>query len=276
MKYIILFITINLLSRQIVFSQLPAGTNTDESKVPAYTLADPLLMQNGKKVKNANEWNKVQRPYIYHLFEENVYGKYPTQRISIHYTTRETNSNALNGTATCKQVRIFLPKSGVPSFRGVTKPLDSTRGMDAGWPVEEILKHGYGLVTAYYGDIEADNKDGWKTGIRTTMKDVLKIEPEEWSAIGAWAWGLSRIMDYLEKDKSIDTKKVALIGHSRLGKTALWEGASDRRFSIVISNESGEGGAALSKRFYGETIKNLNDQFPHWFVAEYKKYISKE
>ncbi len=320
MKYITLFITISLLSRQIVFSQLPPGTNTDESKVPAYTLPDPLLMQNGKKVKNANEWNKVQRPYIYHLFEENVYGKYPTQKISIHYTTRETNSNALNGTATRKQVRIFLhptdttvfvdvllylphnvnqpvpvflgynffgnqtiqkdtaifpPKSGVPSFRGVTKPLDSTRGMDAGWPVEEILKHGYGLVTAYYGDIEADNKDGWKTGIRTTMKDVLKIEPEEWSAIGAWAWGLSRIMDYLEQDKSIDTKKVALIGHSRLGKTALWEGASDQRFSIVISNESGEGGAALSKRFYGETIKNLNDQFPHWFVAEYKKYSGK-
>ncbi len=163
----------------------------------------------------------------------------------------------------------------MPGYRGVSRSLDSTRGIDPNWSIKEIIAHGYGVVTAYYGDLEPDNKEGWKTGIRTTMKDILKIQPEEWGAIGAWAWGVSRIMDYLQQDKSIDGKKVALMGHSRLGKSALWAGASDPRFSIVISNESGEGGAALSRRIFGETIKNLNDQFPHWFVPGYKKFNNK-
>ncbi len=142
------------------------------------------------------------------------------------------------------------------------KATDSSRGSSASeWQIEEILSHGYALATAYYGDLEPDNPDGWKTGIRTTLKEVLNIEPEEWSAMGAWAYGLSRIMDYLQKDKDINAAKVALMGHSRLGKAALWAGASDARFALIISNESGEGGAALSKRWYGETVKNHHKCF---------------
>jgi len=302
-------------------AQYPPGTNVDESKVRPYTLPDPLLMSNGNKVKNTTEWNTVQRPYIYHLFEENVYGRYPVQPVTIHFKIRESSNNALNGTATRKQVRIYLHptdttvftdlliylpnavKAPVPVFlslnfngnqtvnkdpaifpsqnsvtpvNGVVEPLDSTRGTDPNWQIEEVITHGYGLATAHYGDFEPDNKDGWKTGIRTSLKDVLKIQPEEWGAIGAWAWGISRIMDYLQQDAAIDSKKVALMGHSRLGKASLWAGASDSRFAIVISNESGEGGAALSKRWYGETVKKINDQFPHWFVAAYKKYNDNE
>jgi hypothetical protein len=161
------------------------------------------------------------------------------------------------------------------SEKGVVnnKATDSSRGSSASqWQVEEILSHGYAVATAFYGDLEADNPDGWKTGIRTTLKDVLNIQPDEWCAIGAWAYGLSRIMDYLQKDNDINAAKIALIGHSRLGKTALWAGASDPRFALVISNESGEGGAALSKRWYGETVKIITDVFPHWFVAKYKTY----
>lgn len=296
-----------------VSAQLPPGTNVDESKVPPYVLPDPLLMSNSKTVKNEKEWNAIQRPYIYHLFEENVYGRYPTQPLPIHFKIRESSSNAVNGMATRKQVRIYLhptdttvftdlliylpnSKKTAPIFLSLNfngnqtvnkdpeifpsqdamqvneKPLDSTRGTDPYWHIEDVIARGYGVATAYYGDIEPDNKDGWKTGIRTTLKDVLKIQPEDWSALGAWAWGMSRIMDYLQQDPSIDPKRVVLMGHSRLGKASLWAGASDTRFAIVISNESGEGGAALSKRWFGETVKKINDQFPHWFVAAYKKY----
>jgi hypothetical protein len=171
---------------------------------------------------------------------------------------------------------IFLSSSWMPpKAKGVinNRATDASRGTDTSqWQLREILKHGYGLAVAYYGDIEPDNPDGWKTGIRTSLADALGIQPAEWSAIGAWAWGLERIMDYLQQDKAIDPKKIALIGHSRLGKAALWAGASDQRFALVVSNESGEGGAALSKRWYGETVAIINQKFPHWFVARYKTY----
>ncbi|MEO8415894.1 MAG: hypothetical protein ABI472_19695, partial [Ginsengibacter sp.] len=135
-----------------------------------------------------------------------------------------------------------------------------------------ILSHGYAVATAYDGDLEPDNPGGWKTGIRTTLQDVLHIRPDEWRAMGAWAYGLGRIMDYFQKDKDIIANRVALIGHSRLGKAALWAAASDPRFALIISNESGEGGATLSKRWFGETVKIINEKFPHWFVTKYKTY----
>jgi hypothetical protein len=142
------------------------------------------------------------------------------------------------------------------------------------WPLKEILARGYGVATAWYWDIEPDRPDGWQTGIRTRLAVPLQIEPWEWGAIGAWAWGLQRIADYLVNDPEIDAHRIIAIGHSRLGKTALWAAASDPRFTMVISNESGEGGAALSKRDYGETIAIINDYFPWWFCPAYKQYGS--
>ena len=296
-------------------------SNLDESKIPPYTLPDVLKMKDGKEVMTAQEWSNIQRSYIYHLYEEIQFGRYPSTVIPIKYRLLEKTENVFGGTATRKQVRIYLhptdtsiftdlliylPKKSrkpVPVFVGYNfsgnneiqndreilltrkwvptkskgslnnKATDSSRGGEATqWQVKEILSHGFGVATAYYGDLEPDNPDGWKTGIRTTLKDVLYIQPEEWSAMGAWAYGLSRILDYLQMDKQINAHKVALIGHSRLGKAALWAAASDQRFALIVSNESGEGGATLSKRYFGETVKIINQKFPHWFALNYKNY----
>jgi hypothetical protein len=145
-------------------------------------------------------------------------------------------------------------------------------GQESRWPVAAIIDSGFGLATAWYQDLEVDNAEGWKSSIRTTLQQALAIRPEEWGAIGAWGWGLSRIMDYLETDKRVNPKQVVITGHSRLGKAALWAAANDQRFAIVVSNNSGEGGAALARRNFGETVERINTVFPHWFVGRYKTY----
>jgi (4-O-methyl)-D-glucuronate---lignin esterase len=156
---------------------------------------------------------------------------------------------------------------------------EAARGRDAeSWPIEKILARGYGVATAYYGDLEPDHPEGWKTGVRSRLGPGTKgtLAPGDWGAIGAWAFGLQRIVDYLETDHDVDAKRIALLGHSRLGKTALWAGAQDERFALVISNESGEGGAALARRHFGETTAIITKSFPHWFAGRFKDFAERE
>jgi hypothetical protein len=156
---------------------------------------------------------------------------------------------------------------------------ESSRGSAASrWPVEMILGRGFGLATVYYGDIEPDIAGAMAKGIRGAYLTLDQKAPGEgdWGAIAAWAWGLSRAADYLQTDKDVDARRMAVVGHSRLGKTALWAGAMDTRFGIVISNDSGEGGAAISRRLFGETVADLNNRFPHWFCGNYKQYSGRE
>lgn len=153
------------------------------------------------------------------------------------------------------------------------KATEASRGVQARrWPVEQLIQSGYGLATVYYGDLEPDHQEGWKTGIRSTLQNSLQIKPEEWGAISAWAWGLSRMADYLTTEPAVNARAIIVTGHSRLGKAALWAAANDKRFAMVVSNESGEGGAALARRWFGETTERLNTNFPHWFVPAFQQY----
>jgi hypothetical protein len=142
--------------------------------------------------------------------------------------------------------------------------------------VTRFVEKGFGIATVYYGDIDPDFQGGLPYGVRSLYLKSGQTErsPDDWGAIGAWSWGLSRAMDYFETDDSIDAKRVAIMGVSRLGKTVLWAGAQDTRFAMVIDICSGEGGSALSRRNYGETIAHLVEpsRYPYWFCPNYQKF----
>lgn len=273
------------------------NVNYYEEKVPDYVLPDPLLTSGGTKVSNAKQWTEGRRQEILELFRENVYGRVPSTPYAKTFTIVSKDDKAIGGLATLKMVDIkisagekelvihltlFTPNTGKPSpvfllidNRGPQNTDPTRQKRSEFWPVEEAIARGYAMAVFYNADLDPDNFDDFNNGIHAVL-DKGSRNDSSWGTLAAWAWGASRCMDYLETDPDIDSKKVAVVGHSRGGKTALWTGAEDQRFSLVISNESGCGGAALARRRFGETVSIINTAFPHWFCLNYRKYNDNE
>ena len=293
--------------------------NYDEEKVGAYTLPDPLKLNNGKPIRNAKTWYAKRRPEIEEIFATQQYGRDPGRPAGESFEVTEKGTPALNGKAIRKQVTIsfsedkswpkihlliYLPAAAtkaVPMFFSITfgavqnavddpgitpgeiwdpktnTKIPAPKGRGFGrMNVEPFLDAGVGVATFYYGDVDPDYAAGFANGIRARYLKPAQTEraADDWGSIAAWAWGMSRVEDYFETDMSIDAKRVAIHGVSRLGKTVMWAGAHDQRFAAVIASCSGEGGAALSRRNYGETIAHLTapTRYPYQFAANYAKY----
>lgn len=258
------------------------NANYDESLVPAYTLPDLLTMQDGKKVTDANTWTKQRRPEILHLFETNVYGKTMVGRPKEMTWEVTGEKKTHSDSAIEKTVAIYFAgkKDGPKMDLRIVLPAHAKKPVPLflipAWGNNEsyLIAHGYGSAVFMPSQIELDKKDKYDSSIRKfyAKPGQDKPAPDEWGAIGAWAWAMSRAMDYLETDKVIDPKKVCIMGFSRYGKVAVWAGAQDQRFAIVISGESGCGGAVIVRRGYGETLRTINGGFPYWFNDNFKTY----
>ena len=284
--------------------------NYDEARAPAYTLPDPLKMQDGRPVIAAAAWRDERRGELLRLFETHVYGQRPPTSQALRAQVLETAS-AVHDKATRKRIQLSFSDSSetYPGFtitlfvpRGTKGPVPAFIGMHlfdskAAEPVpgqhlaelesenlpgdrlmEVILERGYAIATLDANEFCPDDKQKFRDGVLSHLYPGRKGPPaaEEPGAIATWAWALSRTLDYLSEDSDVDARRVAVIGHSRMGKTALWAGAEDPRFALVISNNSGCGGAALSRRDFGETVARITRVFPHWFCGNFSKYAHHE
>jgi pimeloyl-ACP methyl ester carboxylesterase len=263
-------------------------------------LPDPLIATNGAKITTLEEWRASRRAEVLELFREHVYGRMPVRRPEgLKFEITDIATNAMEGKATRKQVKIsyrgpggdgaiklvlFIPNSApkpAPCFllicnRGVSN-IDPTRVIKSDfWPAEEMIARGYAAAAFFNGDVVPDKPDAFKSGAHAIFDPPVGRKPDSWGTIAAWAWGASRVMDYLETDRGIDSKRVAVVGHSRGGKTALWAGAEDERFAFVVSNDSGSTGAAIARNKQGEQIANINKAFPYWFCENYKRFDNRE
>jgi hypothetical protein len=326
-RAIVILLTITIWHSTASAQNVPASVNRvvagipvnyDEALVGNSTLPDPLVMLNGRKVKNAKMWYAKRRPEIVRLFEEFEYGKMQGAPKGMFFNVFDKGTPALEGKAIRKQVTVYFTKDTsdykmdiliyipanatkpVPLFLNFSFSANVTVADDPGikggyiWGrdgkkvpaprrggfgrtnIDQFLSQGIGYANIYYGDIEPDFAKGYKCGIRSFYQkpDTTYPGPDKWGAISAWAWGLSRAMDYLETDSQIDAKKVALFGVSRLGKTVLWAGAHDTRFGMVIASCGGEGGAAISRRNYGENINHMTHpaRYFYQFAGNWRNY----
>ncbi len=274
--------------------------NYDEAKVRPYTLPDMFTLAGGAKVTTPAVWEQQRRGELLDLFRRYVYGFAPPKPDTLTFRVVESDPKAMGGRATLKRVAISFQLQGepftfhltlfVPNQRQGKAPVflllnhrgpentDPTRKRQMEfWPAEYVIARGYAVAAINVADEVEPDKAKATTGIRAFYRRHYS-KPDEltWGALSAWAWSGSRAVDYFETDPDIDTSQIAVIGHSRGGKTSLWAGAQDTRFALVCVNDAGEGGPALARRNFGEDNAAINKSFPHWFAPKYATYAGKE
>jgi hypothetical protein len=272
-------------------------SNYSEDKVPPYTLPDPLLLSDGQKVTTPELWVKKRRPEILKFYQAEIYGRIPANAPKVTWEVTETDPKARDGAAVMRRVvgrmgdksggpkmtlTIYAPTKSekpVPVLLSITFGFLSGRAPKSGSfdPIAEVLGRGWAYATVAYGDIQPDRADRWSDGvIGLTLKDGQSRPAEdEWGTISAWAWGISRSIDFFETDRLIDAKRVAITGVSRLGKTVLWAGAQDERVAAVFSVVPGEMGASLIRRDWGETLDDMAQNFAWQFASNFQKWVGK-
>lgn len=281
---------------------LVGATATSAANPPAPTLPNPLVAANGTPITNVEQWETTRRPELLELFREHVYGRNPVERpADLRFEVLESGE-VFAGRAIRQLVRIsFSGPRGEMSFpltvylpTGTTPPRgcfvvivnrnrailnESHEQPRAFWPVDEIIARGYATAAFHNSDLAVDQPaDGLQSGVFQVYDDLtVKPRPgDAWAVIAAWAWGASRALDYLLTVPALQDVPMAVIGHSRGGKTALWCGAQDTRFALAISNNSGTTGAAITRGNQAETVAQINTRFPHWFASNYHRFNDAE
>ena len=297
-----------LSSQAVQLKELDSDVHYDETSVPHYDLPELLTTVEGDPVTTAEAWRTIRRPQIMSLFSNLVYGKVPTpaQPIKITFSVRETDPDFMAGKATRKDVIItlanaersmemlvivYVPNGAtgpVPaimkhSFNNTKSPAFEVHRTEPdrlrnGWPLGQILDRGFGFIAVYHEDLVKHNEVSFENSIHRLFYPEGQSFPKahEWGVLSAVAWGAMRAMDYLETDDDIDHTRVALMGHSKMGKATLWTAAQDERFALAISAQSGCAGAALWRRESGETLEKMVTRFPYWLCRNAWKFVGQE
>jgi hypothetical protein len=280
--------------------QAPNAANYDESKANPYPkLPDPLVLNNGKPVKTAKDWWSKRRPEIVEDFDREVYGRMPKVTPKVNWEVTAT-SQEKNGDVPVivKKLIGHVDNSAYPAV-AVNIDLTLTTPANASGPVpvimeftfvfppgrpmpprppgptwqEQVLAKGWGYAILIPTSIQADNGAGLREGVIGLVNKGQPRKPDDWGALRAWAWGASRALDYFETDKAVDARQVSIEGLSRYGKAALVTMAYDQRFAIGFVASSGEGGAKLHRRNFGEIVENVaaTSEY-HWMAGNFLKY----
>ena len=282
--------------------------NYDELKVPHYDLPKLLIGPNGKKISTTDKWENIRRPQILSLYSNLIYGRVPEPEkpINITFNLVKEDKGFMKGKATRKDIDIIISNDKdsktmrflVFSPNGVEGPapaflkhsFNNTKSNDFdasllrkgklknGWPLGEFFDRGYGFCAVYHEDLVGHNEVSFNNSIHKLFYPKGQSFPKasEWGVISACAWGAMKAMDYLETDNDIDHKRVAIMGHSKMGKTTLWTAAQDERFALAIAAQSGCAGAALWRRKSGETLKKMVTRFPYWLCRNAWKFVDQE